>query len=186
MAHGSHTTARLARPRSIRLRCPFRSRARTRFVWPARTGERIERSGTVCMCEMGIPSFISNQIQFNLSNESFVVLGARHVRVGLAKRVARDVQRRGGEGGEGEPESCATTQLPSINPPAPRATTHRLTRHPRHHPAPRAAALSQWDRHILSNRHALLEVEEELKRVGAGQEALERKLYLLETHQKVG
>jgi len=48
-----------------------------------------------------------------------------------------------------------------------------------------AAALAAWDRHILSNRHALLEVEGELKRVSAGQDALERKLYMLETHQKV-
>jgi len=47
-----------------------------------------------------------------------------------------------------------------------------------------AAALAAWDRHILSNRHSLLEVEEDLKKVSAGQEALERKLYLLETHQK--
>lgn len=48
-----------------------------------------------------------------------------------------------------------------------------------------AAALAAWDRQILSNRHALLEVEGELKGVAAGQEALERKLFLLETHQKV-
>jgi len=47
-----------------------------------------------------------------------------------------------------------------------------------------ASALAAWDRHILSNRHALLEVEGELKRVSAGQDALERKLYMLETHQK--
>lgn len=47
------------------------------------------------------------------------------------------------------------------------------------------AALAAWDRQILSNRHALLEVEGELKGVAAGQEALERKLFLLETHQKV-
>ena len=50
---------------------------------------------------------------------------------------------------------------------------------------PHAAALAAWDRHILGNRHALLEVEEELKRVAAGQDTLERKLYMLETHQKV-
>jgi hypothetical protein len=49
-----------------------------------------------------------------------------------------------------------------------------------------AAALAAWDRHILTNRHSLLEVEAELKKVGAGQDALERKLYMLETHQKVG
>jgi nuclear pore complex protein Nup62 len=49
-----------------------------------------------------------------------------------------------------------------------------------------AAALAAWDRHILTNRHSLLEVEGELKKVGAGQDALERKLYMLETHQKVG
>lgn len=47
-----------------------------------------------------------------------------------------------------------------------------------------AAALAAWDRHILSNRHSLLEVEGELKSVAAGQETLERKLFLLETHQK--
>ena len=45
--------------------------------------------------------------------------------------------------------------------------------------------LAAWDRQILTNRHSLLEVEGELKGVSAGQEALERKLFLLETHQKV-
>lgn len=48
-----------------------------------------------------------------------------------------------------------------------------------------ATSLSEWDRHILRNRSALLSVEEELRRVDVGQGALERKLGLIETHQKV-
>lgn len=47
-----------------------------------------------------------------------------------------------------------------------------------------AALLAQWDRQILSNRHSLLEVEEEVKKVQAGQEALDKKLGMIETHQK--
>ena len=42
----------------------------------------------------------------------------------------------------------------------------------------------QWDSSILSNRRALLELEEELRRVVRGQESLEKKLQMLETHQK--
>ncbi len=44
--------------------------------------------------------------------------------------------------------------------------------------------MPQWDSSILSNRRALLELEEELRRVVRGQESLERKLQMLETHQK--
>lgn len=47
-----------------------------------------------------------------------------------------------------------------------------------------AEALAQWDSSILSNRRALLELEEELRRVVRGQESLEKKLQMLETHQK--
>eukprot|EP00955_Chlamydomonas_euryale_P116307 366410-Chlamydomonas_euryale.AAC.6 len=52
-----------------------------------------------------------------------------------------------------------------------------------------AMTLAGWDRHILTNRHALLEVEGNAmlllpQAVVAGQDALERKLFLLETHQK--
>lgn len=47
-----------------------------------------------------------------------------------------------------------------------------------------AEALSQWDSSILSNRRALLELEEELRKVVKGQEGLEKKLQMLETHQK--
>jgi nuclear pore complex protein Nup62 len=47
-----------------------------------------------------------------------------------------------------------------------------------------AEALAEWDRAILSNRHALLGLEEELRRVLAGQDALERRLQMLEAHQK--
>lgn len=36
--------------------------------------------------------------------------------------------------------------------------------------------LLQWDASILSNRRALLELEEELRRVARGQESLEKKL----------
>jgi len=54
--------------------------------------------------------------------------------------------------------------------------THAFVKH--------ASALSAWDRHILANRTALLEVEGELQAVAAGQDALERKLFMLETHQK--
>lgn len=47
-----------------------------------------------------------------------------------------------------------------------------------------AEALAQWDAAILSNRRALLELEEELRKVVKGQESLEKKLQMLETHQK--
>lgn len=47
-----------------------------------------------------------------------------------------------------------------------------------------AEALAEWDRAILENRHALLGLEEEFRRVLAGQEALERRLQMLEAHQK--
>lgn len=50
---------------------------------------------------------------------------------------------------------------------------------------PSAAALAAWDRHILSNRHALFATEEELQRVSAGQQVLERKIGMIETHQMV-
>ncbi|GFH14924.1 Nsp1_C domain-containing protein, partial [Haematococcus lacustris] len=45
-------------------------------------------------------------------------------------------------------------------------------------------ALAAWDRGILTNRHELLKAEASLKAVVAGQDALERKLNLLEAHQK--
>lgn len=47
-----------------------------------------------------------------------------------------------------------------------------------------AEALAEWDKHILRNRHALLGLEQQLKQVMAGQDALERKLSLVEMHQK--
>ena len=47
-----------------------------------------------------------------------------------------------------------------------------------------AEALSEWDRAILNNRHSLLHLEEELRRVIAGQESLEKRLQMLEAHQK--
>lgn len=47
-----------------------------------------------------------------------------------------------------------------------------------------AAALAAWDRHVLANRRSLLGVEEQLRRVAAAQEAAERKLFMLECHQK--
>jgi hypothetical protein len=49
-----------------------------------------------------------------------------------------------------------------------------------------ARLLDAWDKAVLSNRHALLDVEEELRAVHAGQEALEKQLGMIETHQKVG
>lgn len=49
-----------------------------------------------------------------------------------------------------------------------------------------AQLLAAWDSAVLSNRHALLDVEQELRQVHAGQEALERQLGMIETHQKVG
>lgn len=49
-----------------------------------------------------------------------------------------------------------------------------------------ARLLAAWDSAVLSNRHALLDVEQELRAVHAGQEALERQLGMIETHQKVG
>lgn len=47
-----------------------------------------------------------------------------------------------------------------------------------------AAALAAWDRTILHNRACLLSVEEELGVVAASQEAMDRKLAMLETHHK--
>ena len=47
-----------------------------------------------------------------------------------------------------------------------------------------AEALAEWDRAILSNRHSLLNLEEDLRRVLSGQDALERRLQMLEAHQK--
>lgn len=47
-----------------------------------------------------------------------------------------------------------------------------------------AETLAQWDRVILGNRHALLALEENLRRVLGGQDALERRLQMLEAHQK--
>lgn len=48
-----------------------------------------------------------------------------------------------------------------------------------------ARLLSTWDSAVLSNRHALLGLEAELRAVHAGQEALDRQLGMIETHQKV-
>lgn len=45
--------------------------------------------------------------------------------------------------------------------------------------------LAAWDSAVLSNRHALLDLEAELRAVHAGQEALDRQLGMIETHQKV-
>lgn len=47
-----------------------------------------------------------------------------------------------------------------------------------------AEALSRWDAAILGNRGALLALEAEVSGVVAGQEGLERRLALLETHQQ--
>lgn len=47
-----------------------------------------------------------------------------------------------------------------------------------------AEALAAWDRAILGNRGALLALEEELRRALGGQEALERRLQMLEAHQR--
>lgn len=47
-----------------------------------------------------------------------------------------------------------------------------------------ANALAEWDASILAHREQLLGVEQELRAVDAGQGALERKLALIETHQK--
>jgi len=41
----------------------------------------------------------------------------------------------------------------------------------------------EWDKSILKNRHALLGLEGDLNRVVKGQEFLEKKLDILETHQ---
>jgi hypothetical protein len=48
-----------------------------------------------------------------------------------------------------------------------------------------ARLLAAWDGAVLANRHALLDVEQELRAVHAGQDALERQLDMIETHQKV-
>jgi nuclear pore complex protein Nup62 len=47
-----------------------------------------------------------------------------------------------------------------------------------------AEELSVCDKSILENRQALIQLEEELKRVLAGQDALERRLQMVEAHQK--
>lgn len=47
-----------------------------------------------------------------------------------------------------------------------------------------ARLLATWDSSVLSNRHALLDLETELRAVHAGQEALDRQLGMIETHQK--
>ena len=47
-----------------------------------------------------------------------------------------------------------------------------------------AEELAKWDTSILENRQALIQLEEELKRVLAGQDALERRLQMVEAHQK--
>lgn len=49
-----------------------------------------------------------------------------------------------------------------------------------------ARLLATWDSAVLNNRHALLDLEAELRAVHAGQEALARQLGMIETHQKVG
>jgi hypothetical protein len=49
-----------------------------------------------------------------------------------------------------------------------------------------ARLLATWDSAVLSNRHALVDLEAELRAVHAGQEALDRQLGMIETHQKVG
>lgn len=46
-----------------------------------------------------------------------------------------------------------------------------------------AQSLAEWDKYILKNRHSLLSLEGELSRVVKGQEHLEKKLDILETHQ---
>lgn len=45
--------------------------------------------------------------------------------------------------------------------------------------------LATWDSAVLSNRHALLDLEAELRAVHAGQEALHKQLTMIETHQGV-
>ncbi|RMZ56988.1 hypothetical protein APUTEX25_005050, partial [Auxenochlorella protothecoides] len=47
-----------------------------------------------------------------------------------------------------------------------------------------AAALAEWDAVILSNRRSLLALEQEVRKVLHAQEALERKLAMLDTHQR--
>lgn len=47
-----------------------------------------------------------------------------------------------------------------------------------------AEALAEWDAAILRSRHSLLGLEQALKGVMAGQEALEKRLALVEAHQK--
>jgi hypothetical protein len=45
--------------------------------------------------------------------------------------------------------------------------------------------LATWDSAVLSNRHAMLDLETELRGVTAGQQALDKQLGMIETHQKV-
>ncbi len=47
-----------------------------------------------------------------------------------------------------------------------------------------AEELAKWDTSILENRSMLITLEEELNRVLAGQDALERRLQMVEAHQK--
>jgi hypothetical protein len=49
-----------------------------------------------------------------------------------------------------------------------------------------ARLLATWDSAVLSNRHALLDLEHDLLKVHKGQQALEMQLGMIETHQKVG
>jgi hypothetical protein len=48
-----------------------------------------------------------------------------------------------------------------------------------------ARLLATWDSAVLSNRHALLDLEADIMKVHRGQQALERQLGMIETHQKV-
>lgn len=47
-----------------------------------------------------------------------------------------------------------------------------------------AGQLADWDRDVMIARRSLLDLEDLLKQVSQGQQSLERKLGLLETHQK--
>lgn len=71
---------------------------------------------------------------------------------------------------------CACTrQSPRLLRPAAHLGC-ACTRQPPRIVRPAPLARLQWDSAILSNRHALLELEEELRRVVKGQESLEKKL----------
>lgn len=47
-----------------------------------------------------------------------------------------------------------------------------------------ASKLAEWDRQILTNRHTLVELEDELNKMATGQDALDKRLCMLETHQR--